>query len=96
MEIKAIEYYLPKNVVSNELLAKEFPEWDAEKIADKIGIKQRHVVAKDETALDLAFYASKKVLKKFDRAVAMRSRGYIFPSFRRSFRSSVVKSTLTI
>jgi 3-oxoacyl-[acyl-carrier-protein] synthase III len=67
MEINAIEYYLPKNVVNNELLAKEFPEWDAEKITDKIGIKQRHVVANDETALDLAFFASEKVLKSFDK-----------------------------
>lgn len=67
MEIKAIEYYLPKNILSNELLAKEFPEWDAEKITDKIGIKQRHVVAKNETALDLAFHASEKALKKFDK-----------------------------
>ncbi|MGD0755397.1 MAG: ketoacyl-ACP synthase III [Bacteroidales bacterium] len=67
MEIRTIEYYLPENVLSNELLANEFPEWDAEKINEKIGINQRHVVANDETALDLAFFASEKVLKSFDK-----------------------------
>jgi 3-oxoacyl-[acyl-carrier-protein] synthase-3 len=67
MEIRAIEYYLPENIVSNEQLVKEFPEWNLEKISEKIGINQRHVVANNETALDLALFASEKVLKSFGK-----------------------------
>jgi 3-oxoacyl-[acyl-carrier-protein] synthase-3 len=59
--IKQIEYYLPKNVLTNEQLEKEIPGWTAEKIENKIGIKQRHICDPNETALDLGYNAAKKV-----------------------------------
>lgn len=59
--IKAIEYYLPESILTNENLAKEFPEWSAEKINKKIGINERHIVAEDETAGDLAYKAAEKL-----------------------------------
>ena len=43
--IKAISYYLPEMVVTNEELVKEFPEWSVEKIAKKVGINERHIAA---------------------------------------------------
>jgi 3-oxoacyl-[acyl-carrier-protein] synthase-3 len=52
--IKSISYYLPEKILTNEQLVKEFPEWTVGKVADKIGIKQRHIVSENETALDLA------------------------------------------
>lgn len=52
--IKAISYYLPKKVVTNEELVKEFPEWSVEKVAQKIGVVSRHLAAEDETAGDMA------------------------------------------
>jgi 3-oxoacyl-[acyl-carrier-protein] synthase-3 len=58
--IQAISYYLPKNLLTNEDFIKEFPEWTVEKIEKKLGIKERHVVAEDETASDLAFNAAEK------------------------------------
>lgn len=61
--IKEIAYYLPERVVTNEELIKEFPEWSVEKIADKVGILERRVVV-DETATDLAVYASEKLFGK--------------------------------
>ena len=36
--IKAISYYLPEKVVTNEELVKEFPEWSVEKVAQKVGV----------------------------------------------------------
>jgi 3-oxoacyl-[acyl-carrier-protein] synthase III len=45
----------------------EFPEWKAKKILEKVGIRNRHVVLKNETALDLALKASEKVLKTYNR-----------------------------
>lgn len=52
--IKAISYYLPEKVVTNEDLVKEFPEWTVEKIAGKVGVSERHIAAEDETAGDMA------------------------------------------
>ena len=39
--IKAIAYYLPEKVVTNEQLMEEFPEWSVDKIAKKVGINER-------------------------------------------------------
>lgn len=52
--IKAISYYLPETVITNEQLVAEFPEWTVEKIASKVGVNQRHIATEGETALDLA------------------------------------------
>lgn len=60
--IKAISYYLPEKFFTNEDLVQEFPEWTVEKIAGKVGVNKRHVVAEDETALDLAEAAANKLL----------------------------------
>ena len=62
--IKDIAYYLPKRVVSNEELVKEFPEWSVEKIVDKVGIKERHVAAKQETATDMAVSAAENLFRQ--------------------------------
>lgn len=62
--IKAIEYYLPENVLTNEQIAERFPEWSAEKVANKVGISERHISAKGETATDLAFKAAEKLFAK--------------------------------
>ena len=59
--IKAISYYLPEKIVTNEDLVKEFPEWTVEKVAGKVGVRQRHVVSENETASDMATKASEKL-----------------------------------
>lgn len=60
--IKAISYYLPKKVVTNEQLVEEFPEWSVDKIAKKVGINERHIAAENETAGDMAFMAAEKLI----------------------------------
>lgn len=52
--IKGISYYLPKRIVDNRELVKEFPEWSADKVAAKVGVLSRHVSAEGETAVDMA------------------------------------------
>lgn len=59
--IKGITYNLPEKVLTNEMIAQEFPEWTVEKIDKKIGIKQRHVTVEGETASDLAVVAAEKL-----------------------------------
>ena len=60
--ITAIEYYLPEKVVSNDDLASANPGWDMAKIESKSGVKNRHIAAPDQTALDLGIKAVEKVL----------------------------------
>lgn len=59
--IKAISYYLPEKLLTNEELVKYFPEWNVDKVASKIGVSERHVVNEDETASDLAVCAAEKL-----------------------------------
>lgn len=62
--IKDIAYYLPENVITNEDIVKEFPEWSVEKIASKVGVNQRHVAVDNETAADLAYYAAESLFNQ--------------------------------
>ena len=59
--IKAVSYYLPENVLTNEELVKEFPEWSVDKIASKVGIDKRHITDEDETSADLAVKAAERL-----------------------------------
>lgn len=63
--IKAIAYYLPEKVLTNEELVKEFPEWSVEKVADKVGVQSRHLAAVDETASDMAEKAARKLFAEY-------------------------------
>ena len=63
--IKAISYYLPERVVTNEDLVKEFPEWDVEKVYSKVGVKERHLAGESETAGDLAEKAARKLFEEY-------------------------------
>ena len=58
-------YYLPDDVLTNEKLVSEFPEWSVEKVAAKVGINQRHVAAPDETAADMAVKAAEALFAEY-------------------------------
>lgn len=64
--IKAISYYLPETVVTNEELVKEFPEWSVDKVAQKVGVDSRHVAAENETAGDMAEKAARKLFAEYE------------------------------
>ena len=63
--IEAISYYIPERVVTNAELAEIYPEWDVEKAGKKVGISQRSVAGKDETALDMAVKASEALFQEY-------------------------------
>ena len=63
--IKAIAYYLPERVVTNEELVKEFPEWSVEKVAQKVGVDSRRLAAFDETAGDMAEKAALRLFEEY-------------------------------
>ncbi len=60
--ITAVTYALPERAVTNADLGAEFPEWGADKIAEKTGIQTRHIAGPDETSADLAARAAEKLL----------------------------------
>ena len=64
--IKAISYYLPSKVITNEDLEKEFPDWSSEKIGKKIGILERHITAENELSSDLGIAAAEKLLMSIE------------------------------
>lgn len=64
--IKAISYYLPEKVVTNEELLKEFPEWSVDKVAQKVGVDSRHLASEGETAGDMAEKAARLLFKEHD------------------------------
>lgn len=64
--IKAISYYLPEKVVTNEDLVREFPEWSVDKIAKKVGVRSRHIAAENETAGDLAEKAALRLFEEYN------------------------------
>lgn len=62
-----IATYLPQQVLSNDQLAVIFPDWSAQKIEKKIGIRNRHIAAENETALDMAVQACQRLLENEDK-----------------------------
>jgi 3-oxoacyl-[acyl-carrier-protein] synthase-3 len=62
--IEAIEFYLPDQVITNQDLANIYPEWSAENIFDKTGIRERRIAGPGQTAGDLAFEAANKLFSK--------------------------------
>ena len=85
--IKDIAYYLPATVLTNEQLAAEFPEWTTDKIAQKVGISERHIAAPNETATDMSVRAAEALFAKgLDRSqidfvlLCTQSPDYMLPS----------------
>ena len=60
-KIKAIQYELPEKILSNADLAVEYPAWSIDKIYNKTGISNRHIVDDSECASDLAVRACNKI-----------------------------------
>ena len=63
--IKAISYYLPERIMTNDELISQFPEWSVEKVAAKVGVDFRHLAASNETAGDMAEKAARKLFDEY-------------------------------
>ncbi len=60
-KISKIAYAFPNKILDNKTLADLYPNWTAEKIYIKTGIRERRVCEDYETAADLAEKASRKL-----------------------------------
>ncbi|MDA9019215.1 ketoacyl-ACP synthase III [Flavobacteriales bacterium] len=65
-QIGEIDFFLPSRSLNNDEIAKKFPDWSAEKIAKKTGIKTRHISGENEFVSDLAVSAGEKFFKAND------------------------------
>ena len=65
-KIKAISYYLPKNILDNETINSQFPEWSIDKISLKTGIYKRHISEDNEFTSDMAISAAKKLFNEYN------------------------------
>ncbi|HET7312749.1 ketoacyl-ACP synthase III [Salinisphaera sp.] len=61
--IDAIEYMLPARTESIEEIAARFPNWPLERIAEKTGIRARHVAGDDECASDFGVIAAERLFE---------------------------------
>jgi 3-oxoacyl-[acyl-carrier-protein] synthase III len=61
--IKATEYYLPEKIIDNKYLH-EMAGMDFDFLENKVGIKTRHIAAKDETTSEMATKAAIKLIEK--------------------------------
>jgi len=68
VKIKALEYYLPTNKITNEMLQERFQDYDFTKFESKVGIKSRYWASSDETALDLAEQACLKLFQTVNKS----------------------------
>ncbi|MEZ9539120.1 ketoacyl-ACP synthase III [Shewanella sp. 10N.286.51.B8] len=62
--ISAISSYLPNDILDNEELSKQFPDWSVEKIFDKTGISSRHIAGLNETCSDMAVSACENLFNE--------------------------------
>ena len=62
-KIACVEYFLPEKIISNEYLH-EVCGIDADFLANKIGIKKRHIAAKNESVSDMAVKAGELLFQK--------------------------------
>ena len=58
--VEDIAVYL-ETVLGNDELANLYPEWPANKILEKTGIKERRIAAEGETAGDMAYEAARNL-----------------------------------
>jgi 3-oxoacyl-[acyl-carrier-protein] synthase-3 len=59
--VKAIEYAVPTEVLTNSQLALDFPGWSVEKIEEKTGIVQRNIVDAKQCSSDLGVEAAENL-----------------------------------
>jgi len=62
--IKSVSAYVPSVKITNQDIAERFPEWDSDKIFDKIGIKERHIAEPEEFVSDMAVKVIQKLAEE--------------------------------
>ena len=62
--IDEIEYFLPKNKITNKDFLEKNPDWDIDSIKKATGVSTRYYTDPNETALDISFKACVKLFNR--------------------------------
>jgi len=62
--IKAISYYLPEKILTNEELSVIFPQYTPEEIYKRTGVLERHISGDSELPSDMAIHAFDKLISE--------------------------------
>ena len=62
--IRAIAPYLPESVLTNDTIAAAFPDWPADKIEKKLGVRERRISGAQEYTSNLAVAAAERLFKQ--------------------------------
>lgn len=62
--IKHIATYFPEKSLSNDEISEKFPEWNSEKIIQKIGVRNRFVSKENEFVSDMATTVANKLFEE--------------------------------
>ena len=68
-KIEGIEYHLASKKENLKNLKENNPDWDVEKIFEKVGVKDRFISSERETSLSLGITAAKKFTLKILKEV---------------------------
>ena len=87
MAIAGTGGYLPKKILTNHDIAK-FVDTTDEWIMQRVGVAERHIIAEDETVVDMAYHAAVEALQNAELLaedldlilVATSSYGHFFPA----------------
>jgi len=66
--IVAVDYALPARLVTNQDISAQQPGWPMAEISKRTGVQERHWAAADETALDLAETACRRLFARLPQA----------------------------
>lgn len=64
--IYGVASYLPKERLTNEQLAADYPEWHVDKIYEKIWFSTRYIASKDETCSSMVINADRNLFVAYD------------------------------
>ncbi len=64
--ISAVSYWLPAEVLTNEAINLQHPEWSIDKIAQKTGILERRIANDNLYVSELAYNAANKLINDYD------------------------------
>ncbi|HXP53238.1 MAG TPA: 3-oxoacyl-ACP synthase, partial [Bacteroidia bacterium] len=62
--IKAISYYLPEKILTNEELSRIFPQYTPDEIYKRTGIRERHIAGDGELPSDMVIPAFNKLVNE--------------------------------
>jgi len=64
MKISAMSTAFPKTLLTNSVLAEQYPDWDMPRLVERTGVHARYVADETETALDLAESAAQNLIEE--------------------------------